>query len=107
MSSRPVSVLKWINRFQALRIRPEQEAAMQYTGHFASSAQPLEDPQKLLLALSPHSAEMLLLGMVFPVEKIKALKEAGIPLRWQPMGPCYTLRSFEEAARAVLQAFHY
>lgn len=80
---------------------------MQYTGHLASSAQTLGDAQKLLLALSPQSSEMLLLGMVLPVEKIKALKEAGIPVRWQPLGPCYTLRSFEEAAHAVLRACRY
>ncbi|WP_189000348.1 hypothetical protein [Deinococcus roseus] len=64
----------------------------------------LPEYQRLLLALTPASSEVLLLGMVLPVEQIKALKDAGIPLRWQPLGACYTLRIFEEAARLVLTA---
>ncbi|GEM47635.1 hypothetical protein [Deinococcus cellulosilyticus] len=64
----------------------------------------LVEQQKHLLTLSPASPELLLLGMVLPVETIVALKSAGIPLRWQPLGACYTLKRFEEAARHVLTA---
>ena len=62
------------------------------------------EQQKHLLALSLASSEVLFLGMVLPVETILSLKAAGIPLRWQPLGACYTLKSFEEAARKILAA---
>ncbi|GGJ44037.1 hypothetical protein [Deinococcus roseus] len=52
-----------------------------------------------LLALPPGSPEMVKLGDALSATQLKTLKDHGIPIRWSPMGPTYTLIEFEQEAR--------
>lgn len=49
------------------------------------------------------SEELVTLGYAIPVEKIKRLKDSGLPFLWTPLGAVRTFKCLEEEARTVME----
>lgn len=56
-----------------------------------------------IFELPLDSEELITLGYAFSVEKIMLLKQAGIPILWQPLGAVRTLKCRHEEALDVLK----
>ncbi|GEM50128.1 hypothetical protein DC3_57630 [Deinococcus cellulosilyticus NBRC 106333 = KACC 11606] len=53
----------------------------------------------------PADVATVLLADSLPVQTLKALKDAGVPLRWAPLGRVFTVPEWGDRAQALLKAF--